>query len=403
MVINILAIGDVGNILATLRKFTKTKIHIINSPKDDAGLFTYDASYELFENYKVQDQVKKINEIKNNFDFCITMGAGERIAYLADLNYISLYVGRDIDAPRFIKNPTEEYFTEPIHTLNFLERRFYRRVFDSAIAHIGGRWLLPDLKKYSKNYIRLDRVIIDPTLFNDTIKPIDKKKEKFTFFCPQRLGLGKGTDILWEAIKYCKTDFDIIQVDWRGVSQDQDKKTSLKLRESRPKQVKLIPMIKRNEITKYYAWADAVIGNLRMGYFENIELEAIFCKKPVISYVDKSIQYILENKQLESQFLPTSNEPKEIAKVIDKVVESKQFRDDLLKREREFVLEIANAEKIAKWWDSLFEQMVIKHKSIHKNSSKFTLKLNLILFLMGNRLYSKKIKNFLINKFRGKD
>ena len=391
MVINILAIGDVGNILATLRKFTKTKIHIINSPKDDAGLFTYDASYELFENYKVQDQVKKINEIKNNFDFCITMGAGERIAYLADLNYISLYVGRDIDAPRFIKNPTEEYFTEPIHTLNFLERRFYRRVFDSAIAHIGGRWLLPDLKKYSKNYIRLDRVIIDPTLFNDTIKPIDKKKEKFTFFCPQRLGLGKGTDILWEAIKYCKTDFDIIQVDWRGVSQDQDKKTSLKLRESRPKQVKLIPMIKRNEITKYYAWADAVIGNLRMGYFENIELEAIFCKKPVISYVNKSIQYILENKQLESQFLPTSNEPKEIAKVIDKVVESKEFRDDLLKREREFVLEIANAEKIAKWWDSLFEQMATKHKSIHKNSSKFALKFNLILFLIGNRLYTKKI------------
>ena len=391
MVINILAIGDVGNILATLRKFTKTKIHIINSPKDDAGLFTYDASYELFENYKVQDQVKKINEIKNNFDFCITMGAGERIAYLADLNYISLYVGRDIDAPRFIKNPTEEYFTEPIHTLNFLERRFYRRAFDSAIAHIGGRWLLPDLKKYSKNYIRLDRVIIDPTLFNDTIKPIDKKKEKFTFFCPQRLGLGKGTDILWEAIKYCKTDFDIIQVDWRGVSQDQDKKTSLKLRESRPKQVKLIPMIKRNEITKYYAWADAVIGNLRMGYFENIELEAIFCKKPVISYVNKSIQYILENKQLESQFLPTSNEPKEIAKVIDKVVESKEFRDDLLKREREFVLEIANAEKIAQWWDSLFEQMVTKHKSIHRNSSKSALKFNQMLFLIGNRLYAKKI------------
>ena len=391
MVINILAIGDVGNILATLRKFTKTKIHIINSPKDDAGLFTYDASYELFENYKVQDQVKKINEIKNNFDFCITMGAGERIAYLADLNYISLYVGRDIDAPRFIKNPTEEYFTEPIHTLNFLERRFYRRVFDSAIAHIGGRWLLPDLKKYSKNYIRLDRVIIDPTLFNDTIKPIDKKKEKFTFFCPQRLGLGKGTDILWEAIKYCKTDFDIIQVDWRGVSQDQDKKTSLKLRESRPKQVKLIPMIKRNEITKYYAWADAVIGNLRMGYFENIELEAIFCKKPVISYVNKSIQYILENKQLESQFLPTSNEPKEIAKVIDRVVESKEFRDNLLKKEREFVLEIANAEKIAKWWDSLFEQMVTKHKSIHRNSSKSALKFNQMLFLIGNRLYAKKI------------
>ena len=205
------------------------------------------------------------------------------------------------------------------------------------------------------------------------------------------MGLGKGTDILWDAIKYCKTDFDIIQVDWRDISTDEERRTSLKIRESRPKQVKLIPMIKRNEITKYYTWADAVIGNLRRGYFENIELESVFCKKPVISYVDKSIQYILENKQLESQFLPTSNEPKEIAKVIDKMVESKEFRDDLLKRERGFVLEIANAEKIAQWWDSLFEQMVTKHKSIHRNSSKFALKFNLMLFLIGNRLYAKKI------------
>ena len=64
MTINILAIGDVGNNLSTLRKFTKTKIHIINSPKDDAGIFTYDDNYELFENYNVLDQVKKITSLK---------------------------------------------------------------------------------------------------------------------------------------------------------------------------------------------------------------------------------------------------------------------------------------------------------------------------------------------------
>ena len=71
MTINVLAIGDTANLLATLRKFTKTKIHIINSPKDDAGIITYGDNYELFENYKVLDQLKKINEIKNNFDFLI--------------------------------------------------------------------------------------------------------------------------------------------------------------------------------------------------------------------------------------------------------------------------------------------------------------------------------------------
>ena len=50
------------------------------------------------------DQVKKINSIKDDFDLCIVMGNGELIAYLCDLNYIAYYVGRDIDAPRFIKN-----------------------------------------------------------------------------------------------------------------------------------------------------------------------------------------------------------------------------------------------------------------------------------------------------------
>ena len=66
MTINVLAIGDVGNILSTLRKFTETKIHIINSPKDDAGIFTYDGNYELFENYKILDQVKKLKKVIKN-------------------------------------------------------------------------------------------------------------------------------------------------------------------------------------------------------------------------------------------------------------------------------------------------------------------------------------------------
>ena len=64
-----LLIGDVGNYFQTVSKFVKkSKIHIINFPKDEAGIYTYDENYELFENYKVRDQVKKINEIKKNFD-----------------------------------------------------------------------------------------------------------------------------------------------------------------------------------------------------------------------------------------------------------------------------------------------------------------------------------------------
>ena len=53
MVINVLAIGDTGNIISTMKKFTKNvRIHLINFPKDGAGSFTYD-DVETFENYKV--------------------------------------------------------------------------------------------------------------------------------------------------------------------------------------------------------------------------------------------------------------------------------------------------------------------------------------------------------------
>ncbi len=215
MVLNILVISDVGNYFKTVSKYVKnSKIHIINFPKDGAGIYTYDENYELFENYKVADQVNKIKKIQEDFDLAVVMGAGERIAYLADLNYITYYVGRDIDAPRFIKNSKESWYKEPLHKLNFFERRFYKKTFDSALLHIAPTWVFEHLKKYSGNNVKMDLKPIDLTLFDDYVKPIEKKKEKFTFFCPQRMGIPKGTDILWNALKFCKSDFEILQVDW---------------------------------------------------------------------------------------------------------------------------------------------------------------------------------------------
>ena len=59
----------------------------------------------------------------------------------------------------------------------------------------------------------MDRKPIDLTLFQKVPTSLSKKKEKFTFFCPQRMGIPKGTDILWKALEYCKTDFQILQID----------------------------------------------------------------------------------------------------------------------------------------------------------------------------------------------
>ena len=394
----ILVIGDVANVFASLRKFTKTEIHIINFPKSGPGNFTYSNDYELFENSKVLCQIKKINEIKNKFDFCITMGTGEILAYLCNLNFVPFYVGRDIDAPRFIKNSKEDWYDEPLHKLNFLERRFYLNAFQSAVGHIGGRWIIKYLERYSNKIIRLDRTSIDTTIFNNEIEPLNLKKNKFTFFCPQRMGLGKGTDILWKALKHCKSDFEIIQVDWFDNTTIEEKTSSLLLKQHLPNQVKLIPMIEREKINSYYSWADGLIGNLQLGSFENVELESIFCGTPVICYNDTNVKLFVDKLEIKSPFLPISNDPEEIAKVIDSFVESKNFRDELLKKQIEFSKEISDMKKLANWWDIFFDQMVEKHKNIHRHSSKINIKFELFLFLLGNKMYFKKISNFLKRK-----
>ena len=396
MVIKVLAIGDIGNYLVTISKYVKkSKIDIINFPKDGAGKFTYDENYELFENYKVVDQVKKINEIKKNYDLALVMGTGERIAYLADLNYITYYVGRDIDAPRFIKNSKEPWYKEQLHRLNFLERSFYKKTFDFAITHIAPTWVFEHLRKYSDKCIKMDRKPIDLTLFEEVPASLSRKKEKFTFFCPQRMSISKGTDILWKALKYCKTDFKILQVDWRDLTTDEENRTSLQLRENLPPQVELIPMIKRKDMPSYYGLADAVIGNLVIGSFEYVELEAVICKKPVISFTDKSFKIILEGIELQSPFLPENNDPKIIAGVIDKIVLSKDFRETLYKQEYEFVKEITDPVKAGEWWDSLFEESRKKVDSINRKSPMVVVRFRMMLFLIANRLYHKKLEKLI--------
>ena len=393
MTIKILAIGDISNILRTLNKYLKkSEIHIINFPRENSGEFTSIGDVEEFETWKVMDQVKKINEIKNNFDLCITTGTGERIAYLCDLNYIPIYFGRDIDAPRFIKNSKEEWNDEPLHKLNILERIFYKDAFRNAILHIAGLFVYKHLIKYSKNSLNNARISIDRDIFNENTNELNLEKNKFTFFSPNRIEKFKGTDIFWDSLKYCKTDFEILQVNWFGETQNEEKLFKKNMLKNIPKQVTLIPMIKYSEIPKYYKFADAIIGNMFIGNHELVALEGVLCKKPVISYTDPNTKIIIDSKEIKSPFLPQSKDPKEIAKIIDMLVESSEKRNELFEREYEFVMEITDPEKCAKWWDDIFQKMTQEYPTIKKNSLWSSILLRKVLFLIGNRLYFKKLK-----------
>ena len=396
MVINVLAIGDVSNVMKSISKITKkSKIHIINFPKDGAGEFICDDDVEFFSSWKVREQVERINEIKDNYDICITMGTGDRIAYLADLNYIQYFVGRDIDAPTFVKNSKEQWFKTPLHKLNFLERKFYHDSFKNALEHVAGRWVYPFLKKFDKNGIRMDMMYVDSTIFSDRKKMIKQEKTKFTFFCPQRMGIQKGTNLLWEALKFCKSNFEIIQVNWFDESNEEQLKIKDELLGQVPLQVKLVPMIKRNNMVNYYNFADAVIGSMYSGFTEGVEIEGVMCKKPVLQYQSKKMTMIIKNKEILPPFYPLSNNLKDIAEAIDRIVESEEFREDLVRQQSQFIKNFSDPIFIGEWWDDMFIKKSYEKQTIRKNSSNISIKFRMILFLIGNRLYWGKIKKII--------
>ena len=103
----ILAIGDSTDNNYTLKKFAKkSKVHLIDFLKTEYTQITNIASgREYFDSLLIVKQVKKIKEIKDDYDLCIVMSwAGARIAYLAGINYIMYFTGSDIGEPPFAKN-----------------------------------------------------------------------------------------------------------------------------------------------------------------------------------------------------------------------------------------------------------------------------------------------------------
>ena len=103
----ILAIGDTADDYYTLKKFTeRSEIHLIDFPKQGVAKTTnIPTGREYFDSLLISKQVKKIKDIKDDYDLCIILSwAAARVAYLSGINYIMYFVGSDIGNPPFVKN-----------------------------------------------------------------------------------------------------------------------------------------------------------------------------------------------------------------------------------------------------------------------------------------------------------
>ena len=87
-------------------------------------------------------------------------------------------------------------------------------------------------------------------------------------------------------------------------------------------------MIKWEEIPKYYAWADAIMGQMDTRH-GSIERESVLCGTPVLNYNNLNWKYKIGEDFINASFLPNSNDPVELAKTIDKLVQDEEFRKKL--------------------------------------------------------------------------
>lgn len=396
MIMKILGLGNTGNISNILKKYLKnSQMDLISFENEKNSRFNNLPGVEYFESSDLREQLKLINKIKHNYNLClVTNWAGARLAYLSGLNFIFYFLGTDIRYPPFkkiIKNLDKK---DTKQDYNFFERRFYKKILQNAIYCVAvGKELHDIATNYREDTIRLDRIGVDKEYISKTEETIFTKN-KFLFFSPQRIDHIKGIDIIWEAIKMCKSDFEVLQVDWYSNQLNENPNEKEFLLDKKPKNVKLIPIIPSSDIFGFYHASDAVIGQVGIGVFGSIEREAALCKKPVMSFSDPKYNFLIDDKIFESPFLPKSNNPEEIAKVLDEMVLSKKFRDELVIQQNDFIKELSDPDKWAIEWEKIFEKTYLKIKKQH-DVSNFKLKIRWM-----NLILAKIFEEFL-SKFKG--
>ena len=160
-----------------------------------------------------------------------------------------------------------------------------------------------------------------------------------------------------------------------------------------PKKIKFIQPVKKEEIAKYYTFADAILGEFKTGHTNSIEREAALCKKAVLCFNDINQKSFLDGNEVETPFLPKSQDPKIIAELIDKIVLSSEFRENLADLEFNFMKKLCEPNKAVVEWENVFQTTYKKFQTIEKKSSLFHIKMKKLFFDVGMMFSKKNIEN----------
>lgn len=401
--IKVLVIGDASNYMYKVGKCVKkSEIHIINFPRSGASNITYTENVSYFESESLTECIKKIKKIKDQYDVCITIFEGSDVAYFSGINYIKHFVGGDIRYPKWIKNSKPKYLKSNIYHGNFLERKIQKKILNQAfLCTVFGSEQFKKLSSYHRNVKQINYAPIEKDFLDNKLKK-SKKDKKFRFFSPNRCCYDKKLDLFFKAVDFCKTNFEVLQVEWFDQRTEEELKTNRKLFEDRPSKIKSIPLVKKEDMKKFYDSVDGVIGDQAYeDSFGFVEMEASLMKKPLVKYTKPNAVVNLDNKTIEMPFVPKSQNLLEFAKTVDRIVEDESFRENLIQDQFNFIKLISNPEKVGEEWDSLFEEVYNLTGTINRKSSNTKLIFELFSHKLITRLnvwYVKRILNFLREK-----
>ena len=333
--LKILFVNDYSSTAYLFEKYLNAEV--------DAIYFIKDITIKSVKNplfFKEKDLLHHIEQIKglsDKYDVFICLGwTAAAICYLANVKYVIHSVDAYIE-------PQHRFSKTNSSLKNYFFTKLFEETLQSADAIVScGRFFTKLLKKYRDGIIEI-KGFTEPDFFNPDRKKINLGEKKFTFFSPQRIEGWKGQLKMWEAIKKTKSDFVVLQTDW-----GQGKYYNEVMRK-KPDKVKIIPKIKRSEMPSYYVSSDALLGQISSNNSSHVENEAMLCGIPVVCYTHYGFT-------THDPFC-SSDDPNDLAEYIDNVVENKNFRENLIKIQKDWITKTFDNKKNAEKWIELLKKL----------------------------------------------
>jgi glycosyltransferase involved in cell wall biosynthesis len=371
--LGILLVHDSSSFAFNLQKYLPAEVNAIYYSSHDAISQVKDPLF--FVKNGIESMVNQIKDLSKKYDVFLCYGwPALAICYLARVNYGIVFFDAYIDPEYRIRKK-----------ISPIKEAILQDIYKSAIKHatfaVAG---LPHdaeiLKKYRPD-TKIIHQLIDEEMFNSHVKQIELDKSKFTFFSPQRIEPDKGQLIMWNAIRMSKSDFVVLQTDW-GSGEHYEKALATK-----PDKVKIIPKIKRKNMPNYLVSVDALLGQISKTSIGSTEREAALCGIPVFCYAPYSFSE-------DDPFYKESKEPEDIAKYIDRIVADKNFREELKKKQKEWVKATFDNKRTVNQWLEVFEK-AINDKITYK--VKFRHRLIIKIISMIEKILQKDISSMARN------